>query len=126
LNLTREPEWRVWLQEGKEVKQIVVIIIASVFSFNLFPGCVNSSKQDQSDEIPVGARKQHDTRVVVVCKNRNGQYIEKSLHVSQSVTCGGATFELKDFTNIKKEDQYIAFPGQENELMKYLKKLEKH
>ncbi len=70
------------------MKKIVVIIVASVFFLGLFFGCVNSSKQEPEKETPVGARKQHDTRVVVVCKNGKGRYLEKSLHKSESVTCG--------------------------------------
>ena len=106
------------------MQKLVVLMVALVFSLNLFPGCVNSSKQEEKDEIPVGARKQHDTRVFVVCKNGNGQYLEKSLHISQSVNCGKSTFCLKDFVRLKKEDQYIAFPGQEKELKIYLTKFE--
>jgi hypothetical protein len=107
------------------VKKIVVIIVALVFFLELFPGCVNSSNKEQENETPVGVRKQHDTRVVLVCKKSNGQYLEKSLHISQSVNCGGSIFKLEDFVKIEKEDRYIAFPGQENELKKYLIKVEK-
>ena len=106
------------------MKKIVVIMVALVFSLNLFPGCVDSLKQEEINEIPVGARKQHDTRVVIVCKDGNGQYSEKSLHISQSVTCGGSTYKLKDFAKLQTADRYVAFPGQENELKKYLTKIE--
>ena len=102
------------------MKKIVVIMVALVFSLNLFPGCVDSLKQEEINERPVGARKQHDTRVVIVCKDGNGQYLEKSLHISQSVTCGGSTYKLEDFVKLQKEKRYVAFPGQENELKKYL------
>ena len=102
------------------MKKIIVLIVGLVFYLNLFPGCVNSSKQEETNEIPVGARKQHDTRVIIVCKDGNGQYSEKSLHISQSVTCGGLTYKLEDFAKLQMADRYVAFPGQENELKKYL------
>ena len=107
------------------MKKIVVIMVALVFSLNLFPGCVDSLKQEEVNEIPVGARKQHDTRVVIVCKDGNGQYSEKSLHISQSVTCGGSTYKLEDFAKLQMADRYVAFPGQEKELKKYLTKIER-
>ena len=107
------------------MKKIIVLIIAIVFFLELFPGCANSPNQEQENEIPVGLMKQHDTRVVIVCKKNNGQYLEKSLHISESVKCGGAIFKLKDFAKLEKESRYIAFPGQENELKKYLIKTEK-
>ena len=106
------------------MKKIVVIMVVLVFYLNLFPGCVDSLKQEEINEIPVGARKQHDTRVVVVCKDGNGQYLEKSLHISQSVTCGSSIFKLEDFAKLQTADRYIAFPGQENELKKYLTKID--
>ena len=65
--------------------------------------------------------KQHDTRVVVVCRGSQGQYYKKSLHKSASVTCGDFTFRLEDFANIGENDRYVAFPGQEKELAEYLK-----
>ena len=102
------------------MKKIVVIMVVLVFYLNLFPGCVDSLKQEEINEIPVGVRKQHDTRVVMVCKDSNGQYLEKSLHISQSVTCGKSTFKLEDFTKLQTADRYVAFPGQEKELKKYL------
>jgi hypothetical protein len=107
------------------VKKIIVIIVALVFFLELLPGCVNSPNQEQQKETMVGVKKQHDTRVVIVCKQTNGQYLEKSLHISQSVTCGGSIFKLEDFVKIGKDDRYIAFPGQEKELKKYLIKVEK-
>ena len=107
------------------MKKIVAIMVALVFYLNLFPGCVDSSKQEEINEIPVGARKQHDTRVVIVCRDSNGQYSEKSLHISQSVTCGGSTYKLEDFAKLQNADRYVAFPGQENELKKYLTKIER-
>jgi hypothetical protein len=107
------------------VKKIIVIIIALVFFLELFPGCANSPNQEQENEIPVGLMKQHDTRVVIVCKKNDGQYLEKSLHISESVKCGKAIFNMKDFAKLGKESRYIAFPGQENELKKYLTKIEK-
>ena len=100
-------------------------MVAVVFLLKLFPGCANSSKQEPENETPVGVKKQHDTRVVIVCKDGNGQYLEKSLHISQSVNCGKAIFKLEDFAKSKTEDRYIAFPGQENELKKYLIKVKK-
>jgi hypothetical protein len=106
------------------VKKIVVVMGALVFCLNLVLGCVNSSKEEEKNEIPICARKQHDTRVFIVCKDSNGQYLEKSLHITQSITCGKSTFKLEDFVKLKKADQYIAFPGQENELKNYLTKTE--
>ena len=106
------------------MKKIVAIMVVIVFYLNLFPGCVDSSKQEEINEIPVGARKQHDTRVVIVCKDSNGQFSEKSLHISQSVTCGGSTYKLEDFAKLQMADRYVAFPGQENELNRYLTKNE--
>jgi hypothetical protein len=105
------------------VKKIVVIMAAFVFYLNMLHGCVNSSKQEEQNEIPVGAKKQHDTRVIIICKDANGQYSEKSLHISQNVTCGGSTFKLKDFARLHNSDQYVAFPGQQEELQKYLTKI---
>ena len=102
------------------MKKLVAIMVVLVFYLNLFPGCVDSSKQEQENEMVVGAMKQHDTRVVVLCKNKKGQYLEKSLHKSESVTCGDSTFKLEDFGKVTVTDHYIAFPGQEKELENYL------
>jgi hypothetical protein len=68
-------------------------------------------------------RKQHDTRLYVLCKDGRGYYHEESFHISAQVMCGGKIFNLEDFAPICKEDCYIALPGQERELEKYLKKI---
>jgi len=107
------------------MKRIVVIFVALIFSLDLFSGCQNSSKSEQDIETPIGARKQHDTRVVIVCKTGSGQYTQKSLHYSASVTCGDSTYKLKDFASLNESDRYTAFPGHEQELEEYLKKVKK-
>jgi hypothetical protein len=65
--------------------------------------------------------KHHDTRVLVICKDSRGAFYKKSLHKSESVTCGDTTFKLEDFSRIGENDCYVAFPGQEKELELYLK-----
>ncbi len=66
--------------------------------------------------------KQHDTRVVVVCRDSQGQYSTKSLHKSARVTCGDLTFRLEDYGKIC-EDHYVALPGQEKEFEAFLRTL---
>jgi hypothetical protein len=88
-------------------------------------GCANSSKQEEEKEIPVGARKQHDTRVTIICINSKGRYLEKSLHKSEIVTCGEQKYKLDDFKELGTTGNYIAFPGHETELKNYLKKVKK-
>ena len=82
-------------------------------------GCFDSSVHE--DETPIGVKRQHDTRVLLICKDKQGKYHEESIHTSRSVTCGKTTFKLNDFAKMKQQDSYIAFQGQENELRKYLK-----
>jgi hypothetical protein len=106
-----------------EMRKSAISIVALVFLLGLLGGCTDSSKHDQGNEILIGVRKQHDTRVFILCKDSQGKYYEKSLHKSADVICGGKTFKMEDFANICKEDCYIAFPGQEKELEKYLKKI---
>jgi hypothetical protein len=105
------------------MKKLVVSIVVIVFFLGLPGGCTDSSRQEQGNEILIGVKKQHDTRLYVLCEDSRGVYHEKSLHKSAEVTCGGKTFKMEDYENICKEDCYIAFPGQERELEKYLKKI---
>ncbi len=107
------------------MKKLVVTIVVLVFFLGLSAGCGDSSKQGQEHEKLIGVRKQHDTRVFILCKDSRGEYSERSLHKSAQVICGGKTFKLEDFVNICKTDCYIAFPGREKELEDYLKKLKK-
>ncbi len=102
--------------------KLIVSIAMLLCLLGLPAGCADSSKQDQGKEILIGVRKQHDTRVSILCKDNQREYYEKSLHKSAEVTCGGKTFKMEDLANICKGDCYIAFPGQERELEKYLKK----
>jgi hypothetical protein len=108
---------------GKVMRNLVLPIAVLLLFLGFFSGCSESSYQDQGNEIPIGVRKQHDTRVFILCKDGQGKYYERSLHKSAQLICGGKTFKLEDFANICKGDCYIAFPGQEKELKKYLKKL---
>jgi hypothetical protein len=110
------------LKEAREMRRLVVSVVVLVFFLGLPGGCVDSSKQEQKNEKTIGVRKQHDTRVFILCKDKQGQYFEKSFHKSEQVICGGKTFKLEDFVTICKTDCYIAFPGQEKELENYLKK----
>jgi hypothetical protein len=107
------------------MKKTVAILITLFFFWGLCSGCQNSPKQEQENETPIGVRKQHDTRVVIVCKTDQGQYTEKSLHYSESVTCGDSTYKLKDFARLNDTDRYIPFPGREQELENYLNKAKK-
>jgi hypothetical protein len=104
------------------VKKIVILVAALVLFPEVLAGCGNSPTPPQAVEKPFAAMKQHDTRVVVVCRGSQGQYYQKSLHKSASVTCGELTFRLEDFANIGEKGHYVAFPGQEKELEAYLKK----
>jgi len=92
-----------------------------VFFLVLTAGCGDLSKQELGKEKLIKVRKQHDTRVFILCKDRRGKYYEKSLHISDQVNCGGKTLKLEDVVNICKADCYIAFPGQEKELENYIK-----
>ena len=103
------------------MKKIVMVVAALVLFPEVLAGCGNSPTPTQEVEKPFAAMKQHDTRVVVVCKGSQGHYYKKSLHKSESVTCGDATFRLEDFAKISETDRYVAFPGQEKELEAYLK-----
>ena len=111
----------VRLKEGNEVKKIVILIAALALFPAVLAGCGNSPASPQEVEKAFAAMKQHDTRVVVVCRGSQGQYYKKSLHKSESVTCGDATFRLEDFAKIRETDRYVAFPGYEKELEEYLK-----
>jgi len=102
------------------VKKIVMVVAALVLFPEVLAGCGNSPAPPQEVEKPFAAMKQHDTRVVVVCKGSQGHYYKKSLHKSESVTCGDVTFRLEDFANIGEKDHYVAFPGHEKELAEYL------
>lgn len=102
------------------MKKIVIVVAALVLFPGVLAGCGNSPTQPQEVEKPFAAMKQHDTRVVVVCRGSQGQYYTKSLHKSESVTCGDLTFRLEDFAKIC-DDHYVALPGQEKELEAYLK-----
>jgi len=103
------------------VKKLVMVVAALVLFPEVLAGCGNAPTPPQEVEKPVAAMKQHDTRVVVVCKGSQGQYYKKSLHKSESVTCGESTFKLEDFAKVGETDHYVAFPGQEKELEEYLK-----
>lgn len=104
------------------MKKRVMVVAALVLFPEVLAGCGNSPTPPQEVEKPFAAMKQHDTRVVVVCKDSQGQYHKKSLHKSERVTCGDLTFRLEDFAKIC-DDRYVAFPGQERELEEYLKAL---
>jgi hypothetical protein len=97
-----------------------MVVAALVLFPEVLAGCGNSPTPPQEVEKPFAAMKQHDTRVVVVCRDSQGHYYKKSLHKSESVTCGDSTFRLEDFAKIG-ENQYVAFPGQEKELEAFLK-----
>ena len=105
------------------MRKLAVSIVVLVFFLGLPGGCADSSKPKQGNEKLIGVRKQHDTRVFILCKGSRGEYYENSFHKSAQVICGGKTFNLEDFTTICKPDCYIAFPGQEKELENYLKEL---
>ena len=107
------------------MRNLGVTIIVLILFLAFLGGCADSSKQEQGNERLIGVRKQHDTRVFILCKDSQGKYYERSLHKSAQVICGWKTFKLEDFANICKGDCYIAFPGQEKELKRYLKKLKK-
>jgi hypothetical protein len=106
------------------MRKLAVSIIVLVFFLGLAGGCGDSSKQEKYKLI--GARKQHATRIFILCKDSHGEYYVKSLHNSCRVICGKRTLNLEDFATHCKNDCYIAFPGQEKELQIYLKKMEHH
>ncbi|MCX5888633.1 MAG: hypothetical protein NTY36_04185 [Deltaproteobacteria bacterium] len=103
------------------MKKLVFVVAALVLFPEVLAGCGNSPTQPQEDEKPFAAIKQHDTRVVVVCRDSQGQYYKKSLHKSEKVTCGDLSFRLEDYAKIC-DDHYVALPGQEKELEAYLQK----
>ena len=103
------------------MKKIVMVVAALVLFPEVLAGCGNSPTPPQEVEKPFAAMKQHDTRVVVVCRGSQGQYYKKSLHKSESVTCGDLTFRLEDFAKICEMTVMLPFPGQEKELEEYLK-----
>ncbi len=101
------------------MKMTAVLAAALILFPAVLAGCGDAAVPKPETEKPFAAIKQHDTRVVVVCKGSQGQYYTKSLHKSERVTCDNLTFRLEDFGKIC-EDHYVAFPGQEKELEKYL------
>ncbi len=86
----------------------------------LLIGCSSSAMPEKEE--PIGAIRQHDTRVILICRDKQGEYHEKSLHISESVTCGEKTFKMEELARKAQDDLYFAFPGQKKELKKYLKK----
>jgi len=102
------------------MKKIVVLAAALVCFTAVLAGCGDAPGQPPENEKPFAAIKQHDTRVLVVCRDSQGQYLKKSLHKSERITCGDLTFRLEDYAKIC-EDHYVALPGQEKELERYLK-----
>jgi hypothetical protein len=80
-----------------EMRKFIVNIAMLVFVLVLTAGCTDSSKQELGNEKSIGIRKQHDTRVFLLCKDSRGEYYEKSLHKSAQVTCGGKTFKIEEF-----------------------------
>ncbi len=104
------------------MKKIVVLAAALVGFTAVLAGCGEAPGQPSEEEKPFAAIKQHDTRVVVVCRDGQGQYSKKSLHKSERVTCGDLTFRLEDYAKIC-EDHYVALPGHERDLEEYLTKV---
>ncbi len=102
------------------MKKLVMVVAALCLFPEVLVGCGNSPAPPQEVDKPFAAMKQHDTRVVVVCRDSQGQYHKKSLHKSEMVTCGDLSFRLEDFAKIC-DDHYVALPGQEKELEAYLK-----
>ncbi len=98
----------------------IVVLIGLV----ALTGC--SSSPPPEKEEPIGAIRQHDTRVILICRDKEGEYHEKSLHISESVTCGDKTFTMGDFARKGQDDLYVAFPGQKKELKRYLQKKGDH
>jgi hypothetical protein len=92
-------------------------LAAAIFLAGLIGACGESSRPQEK---VIGAIRQHDTRVIIVCQDSQGHYYEKSLHHSESVVCGKTTFRCEDLARMGEQDCYIAFPGQEGELQKYL------
>jgi hypothetical protein len=107
------------------MKKLFLMALVLIFLSTIGPGCVNSSQQADDKETPVGVRKQHDTRVTIICVNSQGRYLEKSLHKSEIVTCGKHKYKLNDFVELATTGNYIAFPGREPELIKYLQTAKK-
>lgn len=101
------------------MKKPVIRMVAVIFFFGLMAACGGSPLPE--NDRPIGAIRQHDTRIIIVCKDSQGHYYEKSLHQSELVTCGKATFRCEDLAKLGEKDRYIAFPGQEKELRNYLK-----
>ncbi len=102
------------------MKNLMLLVTALILFMAGLAGCGDSPAPPPEMETPVAAIKHHDTRVVVICKTGPGQYSKKSLHKSESVTCGAVTVRLEDFAKAC-EDRYVAFPGREKELEEYLK-----
>ncbi len=97
----------------------LIRLIAFAFFMVTVTACSGSSAPDKDE--PIGAIRQHDTRIILICRDNQGEFHEKSLHISESVTCGDKTFKMEDFAR-SPENSYIAFPGQKNHLKEYLQK----
>ncbi len=105
------------------MKNLVVVLAALVFFAEVLAGCGDSSTPPQDNEKPIAVIKQTDTRMLVVCKDSQGHYSEKSLNNSESITCGDVTYKMDDYAKVCKRDCYIALPGKEKELEEYLNKV---
>jgi hypothetical protein len=102
------------------MRKLIVPMVALVFFLGLTGGCADSSNQKTGNEEPIGVRKQHDTRVIILYKDSLGRYNERSFHESAQLLCAGKIVKIKDYSTICKADRYIAFPGHEKELDRYL------
>jgi hypothetical protein len=107
------------------MRNSIVSMVVLIFFLLLPGGCTDSPKHEPGNETLIGIKKQHDTRVFILFKDSRGDYHEKSFHESAEVICGGTKFKMKDFKRICKTDCYIAFPGQEKEIERYLIKFQK-
>jgi hypothetical protein len=107
------------------MRNLGVVLAALVFFAGVLAGCGESAAPPQDNEKPIAVIKQHDTRLLVVCKDSQGHYSEKSFHNSENVTCGGVTLKMEDYAKICKQDCYIALPGEKEELEEYLNKMKK-
>jgi hypothetical protein len=107
------------------MKNTLIVYLLIILLVMAGSGCGNVSTQEEGKETPVGAFKQHDTRVTLVCKDSQGQYVEKSLHKSEIVKCGEQEYRLDDFIELRTTGNYLAFPGHERELIDYLRTVKK-
>ncbi|MGO9622021.1 MAG: hypothetical protein ACLPT6_11525 [Desulfobaccales bacterium] len=105
------------------MKNLLVVLAALLFFAEVLAGCGDAPAPPQGKEQPIAVIKQHDTRMLVVCKDNPGHYSEKSLNNSESITCGDVTYKMEDYAKICKRDCYIALPGKEKELEEYLNKV---